>query len=82
MTERYTVFVHSDLRDIRLGRYKHPIQNFIHSLADNPFDRSDYPDMYREREGEVKIIGPYAVIYELDHSVKRVLVLEILHADE
>jgi len=82
MTENYTVFVHTDLRDIRLGRYKQPIQNFINSLGNNPFNRSDYPDMYRDREGEVKIIGPYAVVYEVDHSVRRVLVLEILHADE
>jgi mRNA-degrading endonuclease RelE of RelBE toxin-antitoxin system len=81
MPEKYTVFVHSDLSGIKLGRYKQPVQHFIFSLGESPFDRSDYPDLYREKEGEVKIIGSYAIVFEVDHAMKRVYILYITHAD-
>ena len=82
---RYAVYLHLELLDVvpKRGAQHQRILRFIRSLADNPFatgDFSDKDDALRPRE--IKIIGDYAITYQVDHPGKIVMIVDIGLADQ
>lgn len=53
------------------------------SLKANPFQEGDYHEDGPYAGPELaKIVGPFAIIYYVDHAVKEVKILDLLLSDE
>lgn len=80
----YDVFLHSDLLDkMPSGRAERmAIMKFIRSLASNPHATGDFIERDLSlRPQQVKVIGNYAVTFWTDVAVRKVMVVDIRHAD-
>ncbi len=85
MNLRYSVYVHGDLLGIvsKRGTNHRKILNFIHSLADDPFQKGDFTDTdAASRPRQIKIIGDFAVTFWSDHAVKAVMIVDISRTDQ
>ena len=80
----YDVFLHSDLLDkMPAGRAERTaIMKFIRSLASHPHATGDFAEQdVSLRPQQVKVIGNYAVTFWNDAAVRKVMVVDIRHAD-
>ena len=58
------------------------IIHFLESLAADPFQSGDYTERDPvDRTLQVKVIGPWAIVYWTDHPVCEVKVVQILPSD-
>jgi len=66
-----------DIRDLN-RREREGIYRFIRSLADNPFQPTDYTEQDSQgRPREIKIVAALAVVYHVDHADREVRVLDV-----
>jgi mRNA-degrading endonuclease RelE of RelBE toxin-antitoxin system len=82
---RYAVYLHLELLEVvpKRGSQHQKILRFVQSLADNPFTKGDFTDKDDSlRQREIKIIGDYAIVYQVDHPAKIVMVVDISLADQ
>ncbi len=85
MPAPYSLFVRHELYEvIRQMRpsWRASVIRFLESLALDPFQTGDYTERdSSDRNLQVKILGPWAVVYWADHAVTEVKVVQILASD-
>jgi mRNA-degrading endonuclease YafQ of YafQ-DinJ toxin-antitoxin module len=84
MIRPYSVFLRIDtieaLRE-RRQRDRDGVFRFARSLAENPFQASDYREHdSRGRSREIKIIGDLAIVYHVDNAEQEIRILDVRSA--
>lgn len=85
MPQPYSLFVRHELYDvIRQMRpaWRSKVIQFFDSLTSDPFQMGDYTERDpSDRTLQIKLLGPWAVVYWADHAVAEVKVVQILASD-
>ena len=64
------------------AQHRREMENFIDSLAGNPFRTGDYAETDSVgRPIQIKILGNFAVAFWANHAVKEIKVVAIVRAD-
>lgn len=85
MAQPYSLFVRHELYEvIRQMRppWRNKVITFFESLANDPFQIGDYTERdSSDRVLQIKILGPWAIMYWTDHAVAEVKIIHILPSD-
>ena len=81
----YSLFVRHELYEV-LRRirpaWRSKLIHFLESLAANPDHSGDYTERDpSDRVLQIKVIGPWAVVYWSDHAVCEVKIVQIVSSD-
>ncbi len=54
----------------------------IKQIGVNPFKKADFKDAGDEGDLHGLLVDQYAVLYYVDHPVKRIYIVDVTHADQ
>ena len=85
MSQPYSLFVRHELYEVirqMRPKWRAQVVRYLEALSADPFQSGDYTEC--DPSGsliQVKVMGPWAILFWTDHAVSEVKVVQILPSD-